>query len=260
MVYFVRWPTECFHGRRGSWKLKLLWQRIREKKVMDNRIYVREYHVSEPTADDEAHSDVMIDDRALREQAKELPLQLPDGWAEGQRWGKSRERILAWMLLGQAIREQTGYTFEQLDIRRDEHGKPYSAAHPEICFSLSHCETAYACIVGTAPVGIDVERKFHPKESLIKKVCHPEEFALLARMEDRLRAGQFRYLWSLKEAYVKMDGRGLGYGMDRANFASLLPIEAEPGEWIQKTCEAVEYRVCDCGNYTLAACEMRGNV
>ncbi len=226
---------------------------------MDSRIYVREYHASEPIAGVGAHSDVMPGDRILQEQARKLPLQLPDGWSEGKKWEKSRQRILAWLLLGQAIEEQFGYTLAQLDIRRGEQGKPYSVAHPEIQFNLSHCDTAYACVVGTVPVGIDVERKFCPKDSLIRKVCHPEEYGLLAQMEEELRVGQFHCLWSLKEAFVKLDGRGLGYGMDKVNFAPILPIGTEPGEWIQKTCEAVEYWVCDCRNYTLAACEMRGN-
>lgn len=220
---------------------------------------MREYDGSKYAACSGENRDVSADDRALQEQAAGLPLQLPDGWTEGQKWKASRQRILAWLLLGQALEEQSGYTFAQLDIRRGAKGKPYSAAHPEIQFNLSHCSTAYACIVGTKPVGIDVERKFHPKDGLIKKVCHPEEFALLEQMEDRLRVGQFRYLWSLKEAFVKLDGRGLGYGMDKVNFAALLPIVAEPGEYIQRMCGSVEYRVCDCGNYTLAACEGHGH-
>lgn len=226
-----------------------------EKKMMSSRIYVREYADSRSASGSGENRDASDDDRALQEQAKTLPLQLPDGWSEGRKWEKTRQRILAWLLLGQAIEERFGYTLAQLDIRRGEQGKPCSAAHPEIQFNLSHCGTAYACVVGTAPVGIDVERKFCPKDSLIRKVCHPEEYRLLGQMEDRLRLRQFRFLWSLKEAYVKMDGRGLGYGMDKVNFAPLLPIEAEPGEFVQRTLGTVEYRICDCGNYTLAACE-----
>ena len=224
---------------------------------MESRIYVREYRNLDDAADPGADSGISADDRALQEQAKELPLRLPDGWTEGLRWKVSKPRILAWLLLGQALEEQFGYPFARLDIRRGEQGKPYSAAHPEVQFNISHCNAAYACIVGTVPVGIDVERKFHPKDGLIRKVCHPEEFARLAQMEDRLRARQFRYLWSLKEAYVKMDGRGLGYGVDRVNFAPFLPIQAKPGAPLDRTLGGAEFMLCDHEHYTLAACEMR---
>ena len=74
-------------------------------------------------------------------------------------------------------------------------------------------------------------------------------------MEDELRIRQFRYLWSLKEAYVKMDGRGLGYGLERVNFAPLLPIQAETGAPVRRTLGGAEFMVCDCVDYTLAACE-----
>lgn len=221
---------------------------------MDSRVYVREYSASESIP---GSGEVWLDDRALQEQAGSLPLQFPDGWTEGQKWKKSRQRILAWLLLGQAIEECFGYTFAQLDIRRDGQGKPYSAVHPEIQFNISHCSTAYACIVGTTPVGIDVERKFSPKEGLIRKVCHPEEFELLARMEDELRVRQFRYLWSLKEAYVKMDGRGLGYGLERVNFAPFLPIQAETGEPVRRRLGGAEFMACGYADYTLAACESK---
>ena len=227
---------------------------------MNSKIYVREYDKSGYIGGLEADSCDPAGDRALQEQAKTLPLQLPDGWTQGRKWEVSRQRVLAWLLLGQVVEEQFGYTFGQLDIRRDGQGKPYSAAHPEIQFNLSHCGTAYACIVGTVPVGIDVERKFHPKDGLIKKVCHPEEYRLLTQMEDKLRIRQFRFLWSLKEAFVKQDGRGLGYGMDKANFVSLLPIETEPGRLVYRTVGSVECGICEQENYTLAACEMRGNV
>ncbi len=232
----IRERQKAFRGRTRPMR--------RERKRMKSRIYVREYGGSP-------------DDPVLRERAGDLPLQLPDGWTEGIRWKKSRQRILAWLLLGQAIEERFGYSFAQLDIRRGGEGKPYSAAHPEIYFNISHCDTAYACIVGTAPVGIDVERKFSPKDGLVRKVCHPEEFARLERMGQEARTGQFRYLWSLKEAFVKMDGRGLGYGMDRVNFAPFLPVQTELGKPVRRNLGEAEFVICDHENYTLAACEMQ---
>lgn len=212
---------------------------------MDGLILVQEFSDSD-------------DDLVLQEQAENLPLQLPDGWTEGQKWKKSRQRIQAWLLLGQALEKRFGCTFSQLDIRRDEHGKPYSASHPEILFNLSHCDTACACIVGTVPAGIDVERKFRPKDSLVKRVCHPEEYRRLVQMEEESRVRQFRFLWSLKEAYVKMDGRGLGYGLDRVNLSSLLPIQVSAEGSFGCAFGQEEFLVREYGNFTLAACERSG--
>lgn len=208
---------------------------------MDSRIWISEYGEG---------------DDALRRQAAEFPLQLPEGWEEGIRWRKSRQHIQAWLLLSRAVKECFGYSLDELDIRRDAGGKPWSAAHPEIKFNLSHCQEACACIVGSVEVGIDAERKFKCREGLMRRVCHAREYEKLEQMEDEMRQAQFRFLWSMKESFVKMDGRGLGYGMDRVNCASLLPVRLSPGESCVKECGSVTFWIQDQERYTLAACEI----
>ncbi len=163
---------------------------------------------------------------------------------------KDRERIMAWSLLEYAVRMEWGYSLKELDISRTEKGKPYSARYPEKRFNLSHCRVACACIVGHEECGIDVERKFPYRESLAKKVCHRDEWEILQiqGQDGNLRERQLQILWSLKEGYVKKDGRGLGYGMDRLSFAALMPFDASgvcPERGILWDCRE---------NYTLAAC------
>ncbi len=199
--------------------------------------------------------DGTTDDRILQERAAELFPPPPAERAEKGARRKSRQHILAWLLLGHAVKEQFGYTLPQLCVCRGEHGKPFGSAHPEIQFNISHCETACACVVGRVPAGVDVERKFRCRDGLLKKACHPEEYELLAQMEEADRERQFRFLWSLKESFVKMDGRGLGYGLDRLSFARLLPISLGPGKAFQGTSDPASLLLCDRESYTLAAYE-----
>lgn len=183
--------------------------------------------------------------------------------AAAVRWAKRRERILAWLLLEYAVRKECGYYLDELRIGRMDKGKPYSAAHPEICFNLSHCGTACACAVGAEACGIDIEGKFPYREALAKRICHEQEraillgqlpgdcqeaFAAVWENEPKLRERQLQILWSLKEAYVKRDGRGLSYGMDRVSFADLMPFAAA-GICPERSV------LWNCGEtYTLAAC------
>lgn len=191
--------------------------------------------------------------------------------SSGIRWTKCRERILAWLLLEYAVRKERGYSLDELKIGRMDKGKPYSISHPEICFNLSHCEIASACAVGAEKCGIDIERKFPYRESLAKKICHEKErefflgqlsggcqtsFAAVGRIEGndcapdtgKFRERQLQILWSLKEAYVKKDGRGLSYGMDRISFGELMPF-ADTGVCPKHSI------LWNCGeSYTLAAC------
>lgn len=189
--------------------------------------------------------------------AAELPLTFPEGWQMGRKWEKARQRILAWLLLAYGIEQETVLKdsreqnstaeactqkltklFEQLAIRRTADGKPYSAAVPELIFNLSHCDTACACIIdddlqceahsgskALASVGIDVDRKFPYKESLNRSLCHEKERAVLQNLDLGEQQRQQQILWSLKESLVKLDGRGLGYGMRELDLSEYLPIE-----------------------------------
>ena len=223
----------------------------------------------------------------------ELPLTFPEGWQTGHRWEKARQRILAWLLLAYGIEQETVLKdsreqnstagectqkltklFEQLAIRRTADGKPYSAAVPKLAFNLSHCDTACACIIGDAlqcethleskalaSVGIDVERKFPYKENLNRSLCHEKERAVLQKLDLEEQQRQQQILWSLKESLVKLDGRGLGYGLREIDLSEYLPIEnGEQRQQIQMKntdyIKAIEYclQIQTEKAYTLAAC------
>ncbi len=182
--------------------------------------------------------DGTADDAFLEKCAAGLPFSLKKGWAESAQWGKVRARILAWMLLAYALcchretsaadgTEDADGFFWQNEIRRlaicrNAHGRPYSSAQPELQFNLSHCDEACACIVSDQPAGIDVERRFPYRARLEQNICHEEELELLRCLTVQQREQWLWYLWSLKESFVKLDGRGLGYGMKNANFAGLI--------------------------------------
>lgn len=224
--------------------------------------------------------DGSADERKLQEYAFHLPLPPQDTACTEIRRKKRRERILAWMLLEYALERtypvgtkvwhqkrqgaaESGsrvlkadfpWLVEQLDIQRTEHGKPCSSAHPEIRFNLSHCERACACVLGAVDGGIDVERKFAYRGNLARKVCHPAEAAVLYGLSQEAQERQLRFLWSMKESFVKLDGRGLGYGMDRIDLSQLLPIT--PAGFYEKE-GGPAFRVAEQAEYTFAACSTK---
>lgn len=178
---------------------------------------------------------------------------------------KLRERLIAWLLLQYAVRSEFGIErLADLEIRRTRRGKPYSVSHPEIWFNLSHCDHSCACILSEAPAGIDVERTFPFRESLARQICTEEEWRLLEGCDKSGREELLRIMWSMKESFVKRDGRGLGYGMNQADLAPYLKSypsvylakedrvrEADRQETLQKE---LEYLVVKRERYTLAAC------
>ena len=135
-----------------------------------------------------------------------------------------REHLSAWLLFLYALRVEYGITeLSSLKLAKYPHGKPYSIAYPELFFNLSHCQNACACVLADRPVGIDVERKLSYKEALMRRICTKEEQAIFAGCrDDAERAELLSVLWSMKESYVKRDGRGLSGGLNQVSCAAYL--------------------------------------
>ena len=91
---------------------------------------------------------------------------------------------------------------------RTSRGKPY-LEDSSLEISISHTNRLAFCALSDHPVGLDAEdseRAVRP--SVQKRVLSSEEQAFLAAVPDPDRV--FLRFWTLKEAYVKFTGTGLG--------------------------------------------------
>ena len=123
-----------------------------------------------------------------------------------------RQSVLAYQLLKRCLREQYGLEENPL-LEYGEHGKPSIAGRPDICFNLSHCREAVACVVSSRPVGIDVESIREYRPSLVHYTMSDEETAAVEGADDPATA--FIRLWTMKEATVKLCGTGISTDMKR---------------------------------------------
>lgn len=193
---------------------------------------------------------------------------------------KQQERILARLLLNFGLKKEYGISLAQLAPYLDENGKLRSKNYPHIHFNISHCSAACACMLGEREVGIDIERPFEYREKLARRICSAEEWEILQSQETAERVRQLRFLWSLKESFVKWNGRGIAYGMERADFAAYLPVRLQAGrscvleerktmpgqartggreilrgqDGSQEQSASVRFFLFNSGRYTLAAC------
>ena len=96
-----------------------------------------------------------------------------------------------------------------LRILENEHGRPYLPDLPDLHFSLSHSGDRVMCAVSGAPVGCDVEEaeETEADRRRIRYVarCLTESERELALADP----SAFYRIWTLKESFVKMTGRGL---------------------------------------------------
>lgn len=103
----------------------------------------------------------------------------------------------------------------------DRYGRPMIAgpvgAGP-LYFSLSHTRGCVACVISPfEAVGVDVEETIG-RDSLLAIAEHcfsSEEVAALLDLPAQQQSDLFFDYWTLKEAYIKARGRGLGLSLDR---------------------------------------------
>lgn len=187
----------------------------------------------------------MLDTRLVAPRTERLEPLLPRQRLEkmrAYRFEADRLRSLAAGLLIAGV-------FGERPLRHGPHGKPYVEGGPN--FNLSHSGHFVLMAVDRLPVGIDIEMHRDNDFAAIAEVAfHPEEH------EAWRRSGSERYfydLWTLKESYLKMLGRGMS--LDPRSFSlRLAECGCQPGEGVPGNCRFRIYDACE--GYSVGLCAM----
>ena len=185
---------------------------------------------------------------AEMERAMELVPQSRREYAARYRFERDRvQSIFAFLLLRYAVRLEYGVE-TPLEFDRSG-GKPTLLGLEELHFNLSHCDTAVACALSAAPVGVDVqhEKDFH--WSVAKRVCCPEELAFLQSAEAPDR--EFAKLWTRKESYGKYTGQGIVYPMEQ-----ICLLDRTPDGTVMETFTFDGYALSYCAEESLEICKV----
>ncbi len=92
-----------------------------------------------------------------------------------------------------------------------EYGKPSIIGFPDIHFNISHCQNAIVCGISNAPIGVDIENIRDVKDEFVNYCFNETEISLV---EHSISPGlQFAILWTRKESYLKLHGKGINNDM-----------------------------------------------
>jgi 4'-phosphopantetheinyl transferase len=145
--------------------------------------------------------------------------------ARADRFAFDRDRrdfIAAHALLRGALSYHGGLTPDVWSFASEATGKPYLVGHSELQFNIAHTRGLVACALSiTGPVGIDVESIDIERdiESVWENNFASSEITELKACEEGgIRQARFTELWTLKEAYLKALGTGLGQPLDEIAF------------------------------------------
>lgn len=118
-----------------------------------------------------------------------------------QKWSKEDA---PWQSILADVLKKDYFIEETPEILRDDMGKPYFKDYP-LHFNVSHSGEYLAIAVSVSPVGVDIQEPKSIKDGMYRKVVQSEEARLIG--EDR--QNDFLRLWTLKESFVKAEGKGL---------------------------------------------------
>lgn len=127
-------------------------------------------------------------------------------------------------LLRQLLAEVYGADEKDIQIKNLPSGKPVAEVKgKEVFVSITHSGNFVASAVSDTPVGIDLEVKREYKPTVYKALNEAER-EYIAKSKDE--AVGFYKIWTAKEAYVKLTGKGLA-GFSKAD---ILPL-VKNGKW-----------------------------
>ena len=163
--------------------------------------------------------------------------------------------IVAGLLLQTLVEEKLGISPLALVLEKNENGKPTVQGHPAFYFNLSHAGDYVVLAHGDVPLGVDIEQIREKDNLRVARRCFTErEYAYVSGQkevvsqetagapgevaeksgfepDDSLCAERFFYLWTMKEAYLKLTGDGISVPLNS--------FEIDP---VQKTVIGTSYR------------------
>jgi 4'-phosphopantetheinyl transferase len=123
-----------------------------------------------------------------------------------------------------ALSYYTGMAAHQIRFSRGPNGKPRAllpAPHAAIRHNLSHTAGLVGCALARGrECGLDIET-LHPladPDAIAGMMLSTEEKSHLSRLDAAARDLHLIRLWTLKEAYAKATGQGIGAGLARLSF------------------------------------------
>lgn len=135
------------------------------------------------------------------------------------------------------------------EIVRDALGKPY-LKNGRLHFNVSHSGKYLAIAVSESPVGIDIQETKNIRDGMYRKIVQPKEQALIGK--DRQK--DFLRLWTLKESFVKAEGKGLripmrDYYFEKKNDRYFVNYGGQKAPWAFKIEETLVkgYVISVCG-------------
>lgn len=127
----------------------------------------------------------------------------------------TKENTTSKDLLKDVLKNELNITNYELTFNK--YNKPY-LKNRNIYFNISHDKNTTILVTSDKEIGVDIEYYTY-KESVMKKYYN--EFEQQEIINSNNKEYEFTRIWVMKEAFVKMKGQGISYGLQNVDTTRL---------------------------------------
>lgn len=127
----------------------------------------------------------------------------------------TKENTTSKDLLKDVLKNELNITNYELTFNK--YNKPY-LKNRNIYFNISHDKKTTVLVTSDKEIGVDIEYYTY-KESVMKKYYN--EFEQQEIINSNNKEYEFTRIWVMKEAFVKMKGQGISYGLQNVDTTRL---------------------------------------
>lgn len=127
----------------------------------------------------------------------------------------TKENTTSKDLLKDVLKNELNIT--NYELTYNKYNKPY-LKNRNIHFNISHDKNTTVLVTSDKEIGVDIEYYTY-KESVMKKYYN--EFEQQEIINSNNKEYEFTRIWVMKEAFVKMKGQGISYGLQNVDTTRL---------------------------------------
>lgn len=161
-----------------------------------------------------AYPDDLLDEQAARNCEALLSAEEIARWQRFRHENRRREFLTTHALARTALSHDRQVAPDEWRFTANAHGKPALEPDCGLRFNLSNSPGLAVCLVADAPLEVGVDVEAFSRAAQIAEVAHKVFSAAEREQLDRLSAAdrldRCLSIWTLKEAYVKARGMGMG--------------------------------------------------
>lgn len=116
------------------------------------------------------------------------------------------------------LAEYLGIDMSMVAIQRDEYGKPHCVNTDALYFNVAHSGNLVAAAFDNNVIGVDIENMRNTDIAIADRFFSKKEAAALRAKPECDQRDFFFKLWTLKESFIKAQGRGLSIPLDSFEF------------------------------------------